>query len=676
MATLGRGALILALLLGVYAAVSAALGAHGRDRRLILSARRGVYAMLGAVLVADAVFMGAIVRHDFSFVTVAETSSRKLPTAYLVTSFWASQPGSLLLWLTVLVGFTTAVLVTNRRSNQELMPWVTAILAGTAGFFASMLVFAASPFETQLAPADGRGLNPSLQNPYMVAHPPSLYLGYVGLAIPFAFCMAALLARQRDARWIVATRRWTLVSWTFLGVGMLLGAHWAYVEVGWGGFWAWDPVENAALMPWLTATAFLHSVMVQEKKGMLKAWNVALVTATFALSIFGTFLTRSGIVSSIHAFVASNVGYWFVGYIAVILLGSTALMLTRMDLLRSDHRMESLVSREATFLFNNLLFVGLAFAVLWGVTFPLISEAVTGEKITVNAPFFNFFAVVFGLPLILLMGIGPVIAWRRASLRSLRASFGVPFTAGVVAGAILLALGYGDHPAGLAAVSLSIFVAVAIVIEFARGTAARRSLAGGSWPGAFVSLVNRNRRRYGGYIAHFAVVLFVIGATGATAYATADEGVLAPGQTMKVRDYTLAFDRVTRTTGPNYEARAAVVQVSRDGKALGTLEPGQRAYPAEGQTSNEVAIRTDWRSGEDLFLILDAARPDGTVKLKALINPMVNLIWIAALVFVLGALVAAWPDGREARRLARRYGEAPAPVQPAVPAAAPVATER
>jgi cytochrome c-type biogenesis protein CcmF len=676
MATLGRGALILALLLGVYAAISAVLGAHGRDRRLILSARRGVYAMLGAVLVADAVFMGAIVRHDYSFVTVAETSSRKLPTAYLVTSFWASQPGSLLLWLTVLVGFTTAVLVTNRRSNQELMPWVTAILAGTAGFFASMLVFAASPFETQLAPADGRGLNPSLQNPYMVAHPPSLYLGYVGLAIPFAFCMAALLARQRDARWIVATRRWTLAAWTFLGVGMLLGAHWAYVEVGWGGFWAWDPVENAALMPWLTATAFLHSVMVQEKKGMLKAWNVALVTATFALSIFGTFLTRSGIVSSIHAFVASNVGYWFVGYIAVVLLGSTTLMLTRMDLLRSDHRMESLVSREATFLFNNLLFVGLAFAVLWGVTFPLISEAVTGEKITVNAPFFNFFAVAFGLPLILLMGVGPVIAWRRASLRSLRASFGVPFAAGVVAGAILLALGYGDHPAGLAAVSLSIFVAVAILIEFARGTAARRSLAGGSWPGAFVALVNRNRRRYGGYIAHFAVVLFVIGATGATAYATADEGVLAPGQTMKVRDYTLAFDQVTRTTGPNYEARAAVVHVSRDGTALGRLEPGQRAYPAEGQTSNEVAIRTDWRSGEDLFLILDAARPDGTVKLKALINPMVNLIWIAALVFVLGAAIAAWPDGREARRLARRYGEAPAPAQPAVPAAAPVATER
>ena len=540
-------------------------------------------------------------------------------------------------------------------------------------------MFAASPFQTQLAPADGRGLNPSLQNPYMVAHPPSLYLGYVGLAIPFAFCMAALLARQRDARWIVATRRWTLVAWAFLGVGMLLGAHWAYVEVGWGGFWAWDPVENAALMPWLTATAFLHSVMVQEKKGMLKAWNVALVIGDVRAvdlrhvpdpqrhrlvdpRVRG--LERRLLVRRLHRGDPAR---------------RTALMLARMELLRSDHRMESLVSREATFLFNNLLFVGLAFAVLWGVTFPLISEAVTGEKITVNAPFFNFFAVAFGLPLILLMGVGPVIAWRRASLRSLKASFGVPFTAGLVAGVVLIVLGYGGHPAGLAAYSLCIFVAVAIVLEFARGTAARRALAGGSWPGAFVALVNRNRRRYGGYIAHFAVVLFVIGATGATAYATADEAVLAPGQTMQVRNYTLAFDGVTRETGPNYEARAAVVHVSRDGKALGTLEPGQRAYPAEGQTSNEVAIRTDWRSGEDLFLILDAARPDGTVKLKALINPLVNLLWIAALVFVIGAAVAAWPDGREARRLARRYADAPAQsAAPAVAAAAatPVATER
>jgi cytochrome c-type biogenesis protein CcmF len=658
MATLGRGALILALLLGIYAAIAAVLGARSRDRRLILSSRRAVYALVGAVLTADAVFMAAIVGHDFSFVTVAETSSRKLPTAYLITSFWASQPGSLLLWLTVLVCFTGAVLYSNKRSNPELIPWVTAILAGTCGFFASMLVFAASPFVTQLAPADGRGLNPSLQNPYMVAHPPALYLGYVGLAIPFAFCMAALLARRRDARWIVATRRWTLVSWAFLGVGMLLGAHWAYVEVGWGGFWAWDPVENAALMPWLTATAFLHSVMVQEKKGMLKAWNVALVSATFALSIFGTFLTRSGILSSIHAFVSSNVGYWFIGYIAAIGVLSTTLLITRMDILRSEHRMESLVSREATFLFNNLLFVGLAFAVLWGVTFPLISEAVTGEKITVNAPFFNFFIVAFGLPLILLMGIGPVIAWRRASLRSLRATFGIPFAIGVVSGLGLFLLGYGDHPAGAAAYSLSVFVAVAIVLEFARGTSARKALAGGSWPGAFVSLVNRNRRRYGGYIAHLAVVIFVIGATGATAYSTVHEAVLAPGQTMQVRNYTLAFDGVTRRTGADFEERAAVVRVSRGGTSLGTLEPGQRAYPAEGQTSNEVSIRTDWRSGEDLFLILDAARADGTVKLKVLINPLVNLLWIAALVFVIGAGVAAWPDGRESRRVARRYADA------------------
>ncbi len=661
MATLGRGALLLALLLALYAAATGVLGARRRDRRLIASARQSTYALFGAVLAADAVLVAAIVGHDFSFRIVAETSSRELPTGYLLSSFWASQEGSLLLWLTILAGFTAAVVATNRRTNGELMPWVIAILAGTSAFFAAMMTFAANPFATQVAPADGFGLNPSLQNPYMMAHPPSLYLGYVGVAVPFAFCMAALLAGRSDARWIVSTRRWTLAAWAFLGIGMLLGAHWAYVEVGWGGFWAWDPVENAALLPWLTASAFLHSVMVQEKKGMLKLWNVVLVTATFVLSLFGTFLTRSGILSSIHAFVSSDIGYWFIAFIAVVIAGATLLATRRSYLLRAEHRMESLVSREATFLFNNLLFVGLAFAVLWGVTFPLISQAVTGSDVTVSAPFYEFFAVAFGLPLVLLMGIGPLIAWRRASLRSLRTTFGLPFAIGGVAGAMLVAAGYGDHPAGVAAYSLSVFVAVAIVLEFVRGTRARRALGDEAWPRAFVSLVGRNRRRYGGYVVHLAVVIFVIGATGVSAYATVGEGVLRPGERLDVGAYALTFEGLERRSGANYEERSAVLTVARDGRSIGTLEPGQRAYPAEGQTSNEVAIRTDWRRGEDLFVILDGARTDGSVKLKVLVNPLVNLLWVAAVVFAFGALVAAWPDRREARRLARRYADATVP---------------
>jgi cytochrome c-type biogenesis protein CcmF len=663
MATLGRGALVLALLLAIWAAVAGMLGATRHDRRLQGSARRALYMLAASLLVADAVLMSAIIRHDFSFRVVYETTERDLPFGYLVTSFWASQAGSLLLWVSVLTGFAVVVLRTNRRKNGELMPWVTGILGAIATFFLVVLVAAADPFATQPAPADGAGLNPSLQNPYMIAHPPSLYLGYVGLAVPYAFCMAALLARRADARWIVATRRWTLASWGFLGVGMLLGAHWAYVEVGWGGFWAWDPVENAALMPWLVATAFLHSVIVQEKKGMLKVWNVVLVTTAFSLSLFGTFLTRSGVLSSIHAFTVSSVGWYFVVAIAIVLVASAALILSRLDLLRSEHRMESLVSREATFLFNNLLFVGLAFAILWGVAYPLTLKAIGAQDVTVNSPFYNFFAAAFGLPLILLMAIGPLIAWRRATLRSLRLTFGVPFSVGVAVGFGLLALGYRGNLAGLAAISLCVFAAASIMLEFARGTRARRALGGGSWPASFLSLVGRNRRRYGGYIVHLAVVLMVLGIIGTMAFGTAHEWVLKPGSQVAIRDYRLTFLGVQRASGPNYSEQVARFDVSKGGQRLGVLGPAQRTYPILGgtdfQTSNEVDIRTNWRTGEDLFLILNAARPDGSVAIKALINPLVNLLWIGALVFVGGTLVAAWPDRREARRLARRYAEEP-----------------
>ena len=661
MALLGRGAILLALALALYAVGAGVLAGLRGDRRLVQSARNAAYAVFGVVLVADAVFVAAILRHDFSFVTVAETSSRSLPLGYTITSFWSSQAGSLLLWTTILSGATALVVRTNRRTNGELMPWVIAVLGGVSAFFALLLAAAASPFATQAAAADGNGMNPSLQNPYMIAHPPALYLRYVGRAVPFAISMAALLAGRSDARWIVSTRRWTLGAWAFLGIGMLLGAHWAYVEVGWGGYWAWDPVENAALMPWLVATAFLHSVMVQEKKGMLKVWNVCLVTGTFVLCILGTFFTRSGFLSSIHAFVSSNVGWYFVAFIALVLAGSTALIVWRLPLLRSEHHMESLVSREATFLFNNLLLVGIAFAVLWGVLFPLVSEAVTGTQLNVSSPFFEFFTVAFGLPLLLLMGIGPLIAWRRASLPSLRRTFLWPFAAAATVGGVLAALGYGSNPAGVAALSLCAFVTITIVLEFVRGTRARRALSDDSVPRALLSLVSRNRRRYGGYVVHLAVVLFVIGVVGSSAYQTTRTETLRPGQTLSVGDYRLRLERLAPNDGPNYTGRAAVVAVTRDGDRLGELRPARRTYVREQQPSNEVAIRSDRRTGEDLFLILDGIGADGAVRLKALVNPLVNLIWLAALVFAGGSLVAAWPDRREARRLARRYAEEPIP---------------
>ena len=357
----------------------------------------------------------------------------------------------------------------------------------------------------------------------MMAHPPLLYLGFVGLTVPFAFATGALLARRTDERWIVATRRWTLVAWTALGVGQLLGSHWAYEEVGWGGYYAWDPVENAALMPWLAATAFLHSVMIQEKRGMLRVWNHLLVLMAFSLSLFGTFLTRSGIVSSIHSFTQSSIGPWFLGFICLVVFGSLALIFARLPLLRSKTRLESLVSREATFLYNNLLLVALTLTILWGVAYPILHEAVLGESRIVGPGYYNFFLRVFGLPLLLLMGIGPLVAWRRASLRSLGLTFAWPAGFALLVGLVLLALGAGSSIPGLIAYTFSAFVLASIALEFIRGTRARRALSGGSWPAAFSALIGRNRRRYGGYIVHAAIVLLAIGVAGSSAYDTVNE---------------------------------------------------------------------------------------------------------------------------------------------------------
>ena len=531
------------------------------------------------------------------------------------------------------------------------------MLALVASFFAFMLVAVSSPFATQVAPTDGAGLNPSLQNPYMMIHPPCLYLGYVGLTIPFAFAMGALLARRADELWIVLTRRWTLFAWTALGIGQLLGAHWAYVEVGWGGYYAWDPVENAALMPWLAATAFLHSVMIQEKRGMLKVWNVLLVTLAFCLALFGTFLTRSGVVSSIHSFTQSPLGGWFLGFICMVAIGSLALILNRLPLLRSKTRMESLVSREATFLYNNLLLVALCLTILWGVIFPILTEAVRGEQITVSGPYYNFFLRIFGLPLLLLMGIGPLVAWRRASLRSLGRSFAWPAGIALVVGLVLLLLGAGSSWIGLLAYTFAAFVLGSIGYEFVRGTRARHALTGGPWLAAFSELVARNRRRYGGYIVHAAVVLLAIGVVGSNAYDKVSEQTLSAGQSMSIGHYGLTYNKLVRRQGANDTEFRAVLGVRKDGNRIGTLESGKNSYPAEQQTSNEVGIRTDYLTGEDLFVITDQINPNGTIAFKVLVKPLVNLIWLAGIVFLIGSLVALWPSAVEQRRLADRYRE-------------------
>jgi cytochrome c-type biogenesis protein CcmF len=659
MPELGRAALVVCFGLALYAVVAGFAGAYTRRRRLALSAQNALVAAFVAVAVAVVVLLTALVRSDFSFTYVSAFTSRELPLAYKFTALWGGQEGSLLLWLFVLTGYGAAAVLLDRKAGRELVAWVVPVLGIVAAFFSMLVVFVASPFKTHIPPADGLGLNSSLQSPYMQAHPPMLYLGYVGLTVPFAFAMGALLSGRTDERWIVATRRWTLLAWAFLGIGQLLGAKWAYEEVGWGGYYAWDPVENAALMPWLAATAFLHSVMVQERKGMLKVWNMLLVILAFSLSLFGTFLTRSGVLNSIHSFTEGSIGPWFLGFICFVVAGSLLLVFRRLPLLRSKTKLESLASREATFLYNNLLLVALCLTILWGVTFPILSEAVRGESVTVGRPYYDFFLRAFGLPLLLLMGIGPLIAWRRASLRSLGRTFLWPFVTALVAGAGLIAAGAGTSIPGLIAYTFSAFVAATIALEFIRGTQARRALSHEAWPRAFGELIARNRRRYGGYIVHAAILMLAIGIAGSSAYDTSHSARLAPGDTMKVRNYSLVYRGLTSKRSENAIETRATIDVYKGGDRIATMHPGKNDYPVEQQVSNEVSIRSDWLTGEDLFLITEQVNQNGTIDFKAIINPLVNLIWAAGLVFLIGSAITLWPDAREERRLAVRYGRLP-----------------
>ncbi|HZO97383.1 MAG TPA: cytochrome c-type biogenesis CcmF C-terminal domain-containing protein [Gaiellaceae bacterium] len=641
MADLGRAALVVSLGLALYAACAGTAAALGRSRRLADSARNALIASFGSTAVAAVVLALALVRHDFSFAYVAAHTSRDLSTVYALSAFWGGQEGSLLLWLLVLTGYGALVVLLNRRLLRDLIVWVVPIVGAISAFFAFVLVAVASPFRTQVPALDGAGLTPSLQNPYMVAHPPMLYLGYVGLTIPFAFAAAALLSGKTDERWIVATRRWTLSAWMFLGFGQILGAHWAYVEVGWGGYYAWDPVENAALMPWLAATAFLHSVMIQERKGMLRVWNMVLVALAFELSVFGDFLTRSGVINSIHSFAQSSIGSWFLGFVVLTALFSLVLILWRLPLLRARTKLESPLSREATFLYNNLLLVALCLTVLWGVLFPILSDLFLNQPRTIGRPYYDFFLRIFGLPLLLLMGIGPLIAWRRASARGLLKTLRWPIFAALAAGAALVAAGAGSSRPGLIAYSFSAFVLATIVVELVRGTRATGSL---------LQLVARNRRRYGGYIVHAAVVLLAIGIAGSSAYGTTREQKLLPGQSMTVAGHTVTYRSLERErTGLADETRA-VLDLSGD--VHGTIRSGVNHYFA-GDSSREVGIHTDWLRAEDTYVIFD--QQDGrAVFFKVLVKPLVNLIWLAGFVFLAGSLVALWPDAREQRRLVTR----------------------
>jgi cytochrome c-type biogenesis protein CcmF len=653
MTLLGQFSLWVAFLVGLWC-VAIAFAGRWRDRpELAASVTRAVYVVFGALVVASISLWKGLVTHDFNIEYVAAYTSRNLPPYYIFSAFWAGQKGSLLFWGVVLSLFASLAQLLTPRRYAQLMPYVAGVTSAVVVFFVSVMLFGSNPFERlPFTPADGRGLNPQLQNVGMVIHPPMLYLGYISITIPFAFAIAALLSRRLDTGWIQAIRKWTLVSWLFRSIGITLCLWWAYVELGWGGYWAWDPVENASFLPWLTMTAFLHSVMIQEKRGMLKRWNLGLIVGTFLLSIFGTFITRSGVIASVHSFTQSNVGYFFLAFLTLAAVLSFTLLYTRWPELEAEVQLESMVSREAAFLFNNLLLVGIAFSVLWGTLFPILSEAVRGTKITVGPPFFNRVNVPLGLLLLALTGIGPLIAWRKASTANLRRQFVAPSAAAGLALLGMLAAGVRDFYATMA-ITLAAFVAGTVLQEFYRGVRARRRMHHESVPVAFFRLIERNRRRYGGYIVHVGVLIYFVAFAG-MAFKVQREATLKPGESIELTSPFGHTYRFTHVGISQYEAlnrvvSAATVQVAIDGRPAGLLTSEKRQHVDSFkrptfEPSTEVGIRSGLR--EDLYLVF-AGAVNGTEEAvyRFNINPLVWWVWFGGFVLALGGIVTMWPGG-------------------------------
>lgn len=655
MADLGNFLIYLTLVTSLYAALASALAGRTGRLDLTFSSERAVYASFAAMLLAFGILEVLFLTDRFDIHYVATHSSRDLPVPYKFTALWSGMEGSLLLWAFILSAFSFFAVFKTRRFRGPVASYATTVLALTQVFFSFLIGYYENPFrQLNFMPADGQGMNPLLVHPAMAIHPPMLYLGYVGFVVPYAFAMAALLSRQVDEEWIRTTRRWTIVPWFFLGTGQLLGGKWAYVVLGWGGYWGWDPVENAALLPWLTGTAFLHSVIIQEKKGMLKVWNMALIILTFTLCIYGTFLTRSGVVSSVHAFAQSPIGPMFFGFVVVIVLFSTYMLWSRLALLKSRNQYESPVSREGGFLLNNLLFLVATFAVFWGTMFPVISEAVTGSKITVGPPFFNTVMTPIGLLLLLLTGVGPLLAWRKTSVQSLKRHFTWSSLFGLLCGIVAYALGARDVY-GLISFALCGFVVGTIVTEFHRGARARRSSSGEPYLRALWTLTGRNRRRYGGYIVHFGIVLLFLGFTG-NAFNRETEAGLKYGESLDIGSYRLAYEGYTESQNPLTVVIQTQLGVYRGGERLGTMWPEQHIYykRQDQQRTTEVAIRSTPR--EDLYVLYEGQDQEGTAFFRAYLNPLVMWVWIGAWVLTLGTIVAMWPDRRDRIRRGRVSG--------------------
>ena len=669
MENIGALSVLLAFCLTVFAVIAAVAGKYARRPFLIVSAERAVYATWALLTLASAVLVTSLISGDYRLAYVASHSNRAMPGLYKFTAWWGGQEGSLLFWSWLLSTYSAVVVFTNRRKFREMMPIVVAIMMTTLAFFVGMITFVASPFQVFMAGkgiidvGDGNGLSPLLQWWTMAIHPPFLYLGYVGFTVPFAFAMASLVTHQPGEAWIHTTRRWAIVSWLFQSTGILLGMGWAYTVLGWGGYWGWDPVENAALMPWITATAFLHSVMMQEKKGMMKIWNMVLVSATFLLSILGTTLTRTGLVASVHAFAQSPVKPYFTTFV----LSGTGLVIfaivKNLGYLKSEVKLESVISRESSFLFNNVILLASCFAILWGTLFPVVMEALTGEKETIDAPYYNRVNIPIALFLILLTGVGPLIAWRKSSLNSLKRAFLIPSIVGVVV-AVVLALTGIRQIAPLVSFGFCAFVLASIAGEFWKGSRAIEAKEHLSLPRAAFELTWRNTRRYGGYLVHVGIVIMFIGFTG-SAFNQHEVRTLSLNQSLRFGHYDLRLLSVNDGDNGNYEFTHAVLDVSRNGQTITQLNPEIRLYKSSQQQSSIIGIRR--HLDEDLYVNFSGITPDSSKAIfQMYIFPLVSWIWIGYYALLFGTIICLIP-GKVRLQYARTevvgIASAPATVQ-------------
>ena len=657
MAAFGSFALLIALALAAYNLLAGALAlrllaigqpARISPERLADTARRAGIAGFAAITAAAFALVWAAFTNDFSITYIMEHSNRALPAAYKFSALWSGQEGSLVLWAWLLGAYGFVLRLTH-KTDVKLYAYAGAILAGIQVFFLVVLNFAAPPFALLRGqiPEDGNGLNPLLQYPEMVIHPPLLYLGYVGFSVPFAFALGALMMRYPGEKWIKITRVWTMVTWLFLTAGVFLGMHWAYAVLGWGGYWGWDPVENASLMPWLTGTAFLHSVMMQEKKGMMKSWNVWLIFSTFLLTMLGTMLTRGGLVSSVHAFAESSIGYWFMTFMVIVAAVCIFTYILQRDHLVSEQRVESLVSRESSFMFNNLVLLAACFVIVWGTLYPILSEYIEGAKVTYDAAWYNRVSVPIGLFLLFLAGVGPLLPWRSTSFKSIRRNFVLPVTALWVAVIACLIAGVRPwhdgafnlgHFYALVAFGLSAGVLTAILSEFWRGMMVIARQSGRNYFWSVFQLVRRNTRRYGGYMVHIGVVIVVIGLAG-SAFNRSEEKELALHDQLAIGSYTLECVGFTQDSNANYTSDYALLDVRKGGKMQFQMAPEKRVYLVSGQPQTMVAIHSV--VGWDLYVVYEGTNPDtGQPIIKAFLNPLVSWIWAGVLLMILGTLVA------------------------------------